>query len=656
MRQTVNDDRMSCVRIGLSDATPVSKLGVLAGLLLAAATASAQAPDAGAEVAPPAGPPGPAAGSSPTAEGCTGCHAALLQRKVVHAALQKTNCESCHRAAPNRVGRCKSTATSAWILSRPQGDLCKGCHVESELGAKFKVKHDFRGRCIECHDAHSSELPRLMRASGRRVCLGCHDVRAGRREVTHKIDLGKKVVHAALEKRECQDCHDSGHGGPTAKLLRREQPELCYGCHKRQDQFRYTHTAVRQGECLECHDVHSSDLPALGKKRREEVCLGCHEVEPLITRATKHAPVGEGRCLECHQAHGGERPFFVTGSGKDACLKCHGVDAPAGKGAVSPAFRVDLSRKFVHAAMLKNECGDCHDAGHASDNPRLLKKPPVDLCNGCHARKDSAKFVHSAVRVGDCAVCHLPHASDNKGLLAKGTSRELCFICHQDDVTGRAVVHRPVADGKCDECHASHGSPDRYALIRGDAKKTCYACHKPVDGGKVKHAALERYGCGGCHDPHGAGQRFLLAKKTNELCVSCHPAQSDGRHVTPMVLTGHVISGPTDPRRTDRELTCASCHNPHGSDHGKLFYVGDNGMESCAGCHGDKSGKNPALKDVSWKGRGQPEGAPVGAGGGGGGAESSLWPEVAARYARTAARPAAAAPAPAPAPSAPEKK
>jgi predicted CXXCH cytochrome family protein len=638
-------------------------LGRLVAVALAAAAwcwgpvAAAQAPAASPATAPvpeatqepAARAPAPAQGvqaAPPTSERCGDCHEGTLRRRVVHAAMQKTTCQSCHKAAPQRVGRCKSASTSAWVLTKPQGDLCRACHVESDLSSKFKVKHDFKGKCVDCHDTHSSDQPHLMKATGKKLCLSCHDVRAGRREVTSKIDITRKVVHAALEKRECQDCHEAGHGGQAPKFLKREQPELCYGCHKRQDQHKYTHTAVRQGECLECHDAHSSNLPALAKKPREEMCLGCHEVEPLLTRATKHAPVGEGRCLDCHESHGGEQPAFVSGVGKANCMKCHDPKAPQGKGAVTPAFRVDLQRKFVHAAMVKNDCNDCHEAGHGSDNPRLLRKSPTELCYNCHNRKDTAKFVHSAVRLGDCATCHLPHASDNKALLAKASVKETCFLCHQDDVTGRSVIHKPVAEGRCDECHAAHGAPHRYSLSRGDEKKTCYACHKPVDAGKVKHAALERYGCSGCHDPHGAGNRWLLGKKTNDLCAGCHPGQNDGRHVTPMVLAGHIIKGPTDPRRPDRELTCASCHNPHGSDHAKLFYLGDSGMESCAGCHGDKSGKNPGVKDVAWK-AGQPRqvegqgatGAGGGGGGGGGGsgsAASSLWPDVAARYATPA--------------------
>jgi predicted CXXCH cytochrome family protein len=547
---------------------------------------------------------------------CAGCHAALLRRQYVHNALNKTTCATCHKPTA-RVGKCKSASASAWALTKPQGELCAACHDAKAIASPFKVKHDFKGRCVECHDAHASDRPKLMRASGKKLCLSCHDQRTGAREVTKRIDLTRKVVHAALEKNECQDCHEAGHGGAQPDLLKKSQPELCYGCHKRKDVSKVVHTAVRQGECLECHDAHSSNLSGLLRRPREQLCTSCHETEPLLTRSVKHAPVAEGRCLECHEAHGSDRPNLVLGTSKVLCLKCH--DSKAESGGVSDAMRVDLTRKVLHKAVRDGECTDCHDAGHSGDNPRLLKKAPPDLCYNCHNRKDGQRFTHSAVRLGDCSVCHLPHSSDQPKLVAKATTREMCFTCHHDDLTGRPFLHKPAAEGKCAECHGPHGAPNRWVLVKGDGKQACYACHRPVDTGKVKHAALERYGCSGCHDPHGAGNRFLLAMKTNDLCISCHPRQPDGTHVSGARTSrgGHIVSGPIDPRRPDREFTCASCHNPHGSDSPRLFYMGASGMESCDGCHGDKTGKNPMAKNVIdriYKARPQSQGS---AGGGG---------------------------------------
>jgi predicted CXXCH cytochrome family protein len=450
-------------------------------------------------------------------------------------------------------------------------------------------------------------------------CMSCHSTVAQ-----------KPVIHPSLEKNDCTACH-SAVTGQTGKCrsqsaskwtLKKQEPELCYDCHARKDQSKNVHTAVRQGSCLSCHSPHSSNFKGLLNEPPQTVCMTCHEVEPLITKAVRHAPVAEGRCLDCHNPHGSDAPFAIRTSGNAFCLKCHDSKAPTDHGSPGAAFRLDMSKPVVHAALNRGDCGQCHETGHSGDNLKLLKKAVVDTCYGCHPRKDKDKFPHSAVVVGDCAVCHAPHTSDQPKLLAKPTMNETCFQCHQDDVTMRKVIHPPLKKS-CTECHGAHGAPNRNVLKAGEGKKQCYACHQPVDKGKNKHAALERYGCVGCHDPHGTAYGRLVPKKVNALCIGCHEHQKDGRHVTPLVAAGHVVGGDLlDPRRPNRDFTCASCHNPHGSDSPKLFYVGDSAMEMCSACHGDKSGKNPELRNVISKAK-KPkatDGAAGGAGAGGAGA------------------------------------
>jgi predicted CXXCH cytochrome family protein len=452
-------------------------------------------------------------------------------------------------------------------------------------------------------------------------CMSCHSAVAQ-----------KPILHPSLEKNDCTVCHSpvSGQAGKCRSqsaskwTLKKQEPELCYDCHARKDQSKNVHTAVRQGSCLSCHAPHSSLYKGLLNESPQSVCMTCHEVEPLLTKAVRHAPVAEGRCLECHSPHGSDAPYAIRSSGNAFCLKCHDSKAPTGQGTPGAAFRLDMSKPVVHAALNRGDCGQCHDIGHSGDNLKLLKKAAVDTCYGCHPRKDKDKFPHSAVVVGDCAVCHAPHTSDQPKLLAKATMNETCFLCHQDDVTMRKVIHPPVKKS-CTECHGAHGAPNRNVLKAGEGKKQCYACHQPVDKGKNKHAALERYGCVGCHDPHGTAYGRLVPKKVNDLCIGCHERQKDGRHVSPMIASGHVVGGDLlDPRRPNRDFTCASCHNPHGSDNPNLFYTGADSMQMCAACHGDKSGKNPELKNViskAYRPKGS-EGAAGGAGTGGAGAGS----------------------------------
>jgi predicted CXXCH cytochrome family protein len=448
-------------------------------------------------------------------------------------------------------------------------------------------------------------------------CTGCHA----------PLTQGR-VVHGALDKHDCTACHKpvSAEAGKcrarTASkwVLVRTEPELCYGCHARKDQSKSVHTVIRQGSCLSCHAAHSSSFAGLISQPREKICFDCHEADSLVTKPVKHAPVSEGRCLDCHDAHGGNLANNVRAeSGSAFCLKCHDAAAPKGPGTPGPGYRIDMGKKVVHAAFKRTDCLGCHDGGHGSDRLKLLKKNPVDLCYGCHERKDKAKYPHSAVVLGDCAVCHDPHSSDQAKLVAKPTIQETCFLCHQDDLSGRRVIHAPVVKG-CDQCHDPHGAPSRFALKAGEGKAACYKCHKPVDAGKVKHAALERYGCTGCHDPHGTANGAMLPKKVNAVCTGCHPGQTDGRHVTMILSGGHVVGGDLrDPRRAGRDFSCASCHNPHGSDSPRLFYYGATSMEACAWCHGDKSGKSPELKNVVSRARVPRPSAGVGGGAGAGG-------------------------------------
>ena len=252
----------------------------------------------------------------------------------------------------------------------------------------------------------------------------------------------------------------------------------------------------------------------------------------------------------------------------------------------------------MHPALDAGGCVACHEPGHSSATPKLLKKRPVELCYDCHDRQDGKPFVHSAVRLGDCAVCHEPHASDWKPLLRKQKPADTCFLCHADDATGRAFVHRPVADGQCTACHSPHGANHEFSLLRGAGKTLCYTCHKQVDGGKHKHAVLERGGCMACHDPHATNNPFFLPKPVNELCQSCHADKIDGTHVTSFIPKGHKIFGGPDPHNIDADFSCASCHNPHGSNNVKLLRFGAGPMEVCDWCHGDRMGKHPELKDV----------------------------------------------------------
>ncbi len=497
-----------------------------------------------------------------------------------------TGCSECHVPDPaNEYGACRSAPARAWKLASPPAQLCKRCHPAIAQG--FAVKHApaVDGRCLACHDPHASDRPHVVKDDLKKLCLSCHTAaRPGSAKTS--VDRGA-FAHAPLDG-GCEGCHAGPHGGVRAKLLTSDLPDLCYRCHARKDAKKNVHAALRMNACTDCHAAHRSDVRPLLKDSAERLCAGCHDAAGLATGPYVHAAATEGSCTACHDSHSTDEPKLIRSSSSAVCLSCHDAKAPTGKGTARPQARIDRSRKRVHMA-LDRECKSCHDTGHSSSRPHLLRAPVVELCLRCHTRNDGGPYVHGAVLVGECEGCHDPHSSDLPRLARTAVPEATCFTCHDDELKRRRVLHAPIARGACYECHAPHSAPAPMLLTRGRGDETCKSCHRGVGEARRPHAALVRYGCTGCHDAHASQAPALLPAETNALCETCHPAEKDGSHATRSMGLRHPVSGFADPRREGRELSCVSCHDPHASDGPVLLRSGKTASESCDGCHGPGS-------------------------------------------------------------------
>jgi predicted CXXCH cytochrome family protein len=373
--------------------------------------------------------------------------------------------------------------------------------------------------------------------------------------------------------------------------------DLCYKCHGRLDEEKSVHTPVKKGACKDCHDPHSSEFAPLLIAEKATLCFECHKADKLKHGKFAHSPFEESKCLSCHEAHNAENAPILKDSGKALCFSCHAPKATAANG-VRAAYRIDLSKKKVHKPVQGDgTCQACHSQQHGADNKDLLlTKTTPETCFKCHAKFDDFAYQHGAVKTGKCTTCHDPHSADEDGLLRASRQKKLCFLCHVDDVSKKRVIHKPILEKGCTACHDPHGADYPFDLTDGEGKALCYKCHKPVDKVAKPHAALLRDGCTGCHDPHGTNNAKLLGQPTNALCISCHETQKDGAHVVFAGQVSHKTFGGSDPKHKEKEFSCVSCHDPHGTDNPKLFYFGSTKAGMCVYCHGEKPRQASASK------------------------------------------------------------
>ena len=108
-----------------------------------------------------------------------------------------------------KCGACHSRQASFTLL-RPVAELCVTCHADKTR--QFPRTHGpvAVGECAECHEAHRSAHPHLLRKPAPQLCFQCHDRTAG----------GEKTLGCARPSDDvsCTNCHNP-HGGKDRFFL-----------------------------------------------------------------------------------------------------------------------------------------------------------------------------------------------------------------------------------------------------------------------------------------------------------------------------------------------------------------------------------------------------------------------------------------------------
>ena len=203
-------------------------------------------------------------------------------------------------------------------------------------------------------------------------------------------------------------------------------------------------------------------------------------------------------------------------------------------------------------SMKLGACLTCHSP-HGSKRASLIRdnrhEPFTEGCNGCH---------------------------DGKGNVV-GVSK--CLECHPEVIDELNKVHSHLTSKKgngCIDCHSPHAS-DKEGLLRNIQKQVCRECHADTFAGYVnkKHSHPDTGSCADCHSLHGSNELAMLRGDGNDVCGRCHSSQG--------TFTHPVGPGINDPR-TGLELSCVSCHYPHGTDFEFNLKLGG-GKDLCVQCH-----------------------------------------------------------------------
>jgi len=230
-----------------------------------------------------------------------------------------------------------------------------------------------------------------------------------------------------------------------------------------------------------------------------------------------------------------------------------------------------------------------------SDLVSKYDQPPAGF------RKD---YFHMKARL-ECTGCHSlePKEADKKTInmttftaepspkASPAARTSTCYSCH-GSITSDPFVHGPVSVWSCLSCHNPDVEPKYF--INNPNEEVCFDCHgnqeKTWSNKKYFHAPFATGKCAICHNSHASENPFILVKPTWILCLTCHTDKGSGRHIIAGYLPGdrHPTHGVKDPLRQGRELTCASCHDPHTSDSSKFSTLGPGGgFILCKKCHID---------------------------------------------------------------------
>ena len=305
---------------------------------------------------------------------CIECHKKTVEKKFIHGPTA-SDCMSCHVATgekhpvDNLVG---------FTLKEQDAKLCYSCHTEfhKSISATKRIHAPIKkGKCLDCHDIHSSNDARLISATSPDLCYTCHT------KVKKAVENSQLVHLPMTEEGGCIVCH-SPHNSKEKKLLTAQKKELCLSCHNKtikkddreiinMDKFlsenTVQHAALKKG-CSGCHTAHASNnsfllkiaLPtgnyAKGTLENYELCFNCHDTDLLEVERTSTATEFRDKDLNLHFVH-------INKEKGRTCSNCHNMHASLGEHLVPETVKFgswDMPLKYIATENGGSCASGCH--------------------------------------------------------------------------------------------------------------------------------------------------------------------------------------------------------------------------------------------------------------------------------------------------------
>jgi len=266
---------------------------------------------------------------------------------------------------------------------------------------------------------------------------------------------------------------------------------------------------------------------------------------------------------------------------------------------------------IVHSGVVKSDAytvlASFVDGGESKVAPAKIDAPAaatddISVLKAFSAKAETVKPIVVASK-------DLPTTKNAAGEQASYIGSQACVQCHRNQVGnfsrtkhGDILLKHPRSDDEKQGCEACHGPGSIHAKTKetdqgrpgdiiafgkdaprpvAERNAVCLNCHENGDRTYWKGSAHEGrdIACTNCHQlmEKVSPKNQMIRETEVEVCFQCH---KDRRA---------QFERPSHHPLKEGDMTCSSCHNPHGSATDKLLREASVN-ETCYKCHADKRG------------------------------------------------------------------